>query len=202
MSSRIRTVASREPVSLAFCCLSFIGLVLLIAVPAALPYIALFPEDVIQRGHLWALISYAALPGNVIHLLLIAAAVLRLGWYLEPVFGRVRYLALLVGAAFGSGVMYVALQPARAPPLIGGLFVASAVASAFIVWSVPRRAHFGAGLKLFWALVALWAAYTLWASPIQLSAVHVVAWAIGALVAFTSIGRVRSSPNNAIEPRR
>lgn len=201
MSTRIGTVASREPVSLAFCCLSLVGLVLWIAVPAVLPYIALFPEYVTRRGYVWTLVTYVALPGTLIHFLVVSVSVLWLGWYIEPALGRIRYIALVVGAALGSGVTYVLAQPTPAPPLIGGLFIASAVGLAFIVWSVPHRAGFGTGLKVFWVLAAIWILYTLWASPVYLVAVHVVAWAIGAFVA-ASVRQVYSSRNKTSEQTR
>jgi membrane associated rhomboid family serine protease len=125
MSSRILTVASREPVSFAFCCLSLVGLIFILVLPSMLPYLGLFPEYVTERGYLWALVSYAVLPGNLMHFLLVSISVLWVGWYIEPVLGRLRHLALLASAALSSGAMYVLLSPTPAAPLIGGLFVAA-----------------------------------------------------------------------------
>ena len=200
MSSGIRSLALRAPLSLAFCCFSLVVLAVAIAVPAAVPYLVLFPENVTERGYVWVLLAYAVLPGSILHLVVVSLVVLRLGWYIEPVFGRARYLVLLIGGALGAGIAYVLSQPAY--PLVGGLFVASAVVAAFVFWSVPNRGKFGVRLTVFWALVVMWVVYTVWASPLQFAAVHMVSWGVGALVAFSSVQREQPMPNNTMEPTR
>jgi membrane associated rhomboid family serine protease len=200
MSNRVRSLALRAPLSLAFCCLSLAVFAVSIAVPAGLPYLALLPENVTERGYVWVLLAYAVLPSNVLHLLLVSVPVLWLGWYLEPAFGRARYLGLLVGGALCAGVAYVLSQ--QVLPLVGGLFVASAVVAAFVFWSVPNRGNFAVGLRVFWALAVIWAVYTVWASPLQLSAVHMVSWGVGALVAVSSAQREQPMPNKTMEPTR
>jgi len=200
MSSRVRSLALRAPLSLAFCCISLVVLAVSIAVPVGLRYFALFPENVMERGHVWLLLTYALLPGSILHLLIVSVPVLWLGWYLEPVFGRARYIGLLIGGALGAGIAYVFAQPGL--PLAGGLFVASAVVAAFVFWSVPNRGKFGVRLRVFWALVLVWAVYTVWASPLEFSAVHMVSWGVGALVAFSWMRSARSMPNNTMEPTR
>lgn len=169
-------------------------------VPASLPYVVLFPENVTERGYVWVLLTYAVLPGSILHLLIVSMPVLWLGWCIEPVFGRTRYLALLVGGAFGAGIAYVLSQPLY--PLTGGLFAASAVVVAFVFWSVPNRGRFGVPLRMFWALAVIWVAYTVWASPLEFAAVHMVSWGVGALVAFSWVQRRQSMPNNTMEPTR
>jgi membrane associated rhomboid family serine protease len=200
MSNRIRSLALRTPVSLTFCCLSLLVLTVAIAVPGSVRHLVLFPENVTERGYVWLLLTYAAVHASILHLLIISAAVLWLGWYLEPILGRVRYIALLIGGALGGGVAYVLLQPAL--PLVGGVFVASAVLAAFVFWSIPNRASFGAGLRVFWALVVALAVYTLWANPLHFFAIHMVSWGVGALAAFSAIQSERSTPNKTMEPTR
>jgi membrane associated rhomboid family serine protease len=200
MSSRIRSLAQRAPLSVAFCCLSLVALAVSIAMPASVRHLALFPEDVIVRGHVWALLTYAILHGSILHLLVVSVPVLWLGWYLEPVFGWARYLVLLVGGALGAGIAYVFSQPGL--PLVGGLFVANAVVAAFTFWSIPNRGKFSSRLRVFWALVVIWAAYTLWASPLEFSAVHMVSWGIGVVVALSWVHRKPPMPNNTMEPTR
>jgi membrane associated rhomboid family serine protease len=178
--------------------LSLVALAVSIAVPAGLRHLALFPENVIGKGHVWALLTYAVLPGSILHLLIVSVPVLWIGWYLEPVFGWARYLALLVGGALGAGIAYVVSQSVF--PLVGGLFVASAVVAAFVFWSIPNRGRFSSRLRVFWAFVVIWAAYTLWASPLEFSAVHMVSWAVGVVVALSWLYRKLPMPDNTMEP--
>jgi membrane associated rhomboid family serine protease len=104
MTSRIGSLALRAPFSLAFCCISFVVLAVSIAAPASLPYLILFPENVKQRGYVWVLLTYAVLPTSILHLLVVSVPVLWVGWYIEPVLGRARYLGLLIGGALGASI--------------------------------------------------------------------------------------------------
>lgn len=200
MSNRIRSLALRAPVSLTFCCLSLLVLAVAIAAPGSVRHLVLFPKNVTERGYVWLLLTYAAVHGSILHLLITSVPVLWLGWYVEPILGRVRYIALLLGGALGGGFAYVLLQPDL--PLVGGVFVASAVVTAFVFWSIPNRARFDVRLRVFWAFVVALAVYTLWASPLRLSAIHMVSWGVGALAAFSAIRSKGSSPNKTMEPTR
>lgn len=194
----IHSLLAREPVSVAYCVLSVLTFVLVFAAPASIRYIALFPEHVTDNGYVWLFLTYAAMPFSIVNLVLVATLMLWFGWYVEPVVGTVRYILLVVGSALCSGLTYFLFGAQSSLPLVGGLFALSAVGIAFLLWSVPNRSQFGQKLKLFWALAVCWIAYTLWASPLSLSAVHIVAWCVGALLAIGPIRRSARSPNNAL----
>jgi membrane associated rhomboid family serine protease len=193
---------AREPISLVFCLISFSVLLLAFLVPATGRYIALLPEYLLEWGYLWTLLTYAVMPLSAVNLLLISTIVLFFGWHIEPVLGRVRYTVLLAASALSSGLAYVVLKPAPGTALVGGLFVASAVGIAFLCWSVPNRAQFKSGLIVFWILAVCWVGYTLWASPMSLSAVHFVAWLTGFTIALGPTRRSHGSPNNALQATR
>jgi membrane associated rhomboid family serine protease len=170
--------------------------------PEGLGYVALIPQYLSENGYIWTLLTYALVPANAVNFAAIAALVLYFGWYIEPMLGRLRQTILLIGAALCSGLAYFAFEPAPGSALIGGLFVASAVGVAFLCWSIPNRVQFQSGLRIFWLLAACWIAYTLWASPVSLSAVHVVSWLVGFVVAIGPVRRFARSPNNALQATR
>jgi membrane associated rhomboid family serine protease len=196
---RFPSVVARVPISLVFCLISFSVLLLAILAPQTVRYIALLPEYLSETGYLWTLLTYAVMPLSVLNLLLISTIVLLFGWHIEPVLGRVRYTILIAASALASGLAYVVLKPVPGSALGGGLFVASAVGIAFLCWSVPNRAQFKSGLIVFWILAVCWVSYTLWASPMSLSAVHLVAWLIGFAIAIGPTTCSHVSPNNALQ---
>jgi membrane associated rhomboid family serine protease len=175
--------------------ISFSILILGFYEPKALGYIILIPEYLLESWHLWTLLTYAVTPLSILNLVLISTVMLLFGWHIEPVLGRLRYSTLLAASALFSGLVYAVLKPAPGSGLGGGLFVASAVGIAFLCWSVPNRARFKSGLIAFWILALCWVGYTLWASPVSLAAVHMVAWLIGFAIAVGPTRRSRMSPN-------
>ncbi len=186
----IRPALLRAPVSLAFCLISLLTFICSLAIPDSLLHIALFPKYVTDKGYFWTFLTYAAMPASITNFVLVSTLLLWFGSNLEPVLGRIRYLVLIGAATVASGIAYFFLQPDPAPPLIGGMFVVSAVGIAFAAWFVADRTRLNSGRQLFLVLVVCWIIYVLWASPFYLSGLHITAWFIGFSVA---IGPIRRS---------
>jgi len=193
--SPIRSLWILEPITLAFCTLSVAVLVLAYSVPGSTEFLALSPTLTLEKGYVWQLLTYALLPYSILSFLILSGLILWFGRYVERWLGAARYIALLMAAALACALTYVVLAPVSVP-LVGALFVTSAVGVVFLVWSIANRAVFRWPLKLFWLVAAAWMLYTAIASPLYLSIVHLVAWALGGVTAALAIQGWRAMPSN------
>jgi len=191
-----RSLWTLEPVTLVFCALSLLVLILARSVPSSFEFLALLPASIVEKGYVWQLVSYALLPYSILSYLILAGLIFWFAKYVEPWLGSLRYIALLIGSALAPALTYLFLAPAPASALVGAVFVTSAVGVAFLVWSVLNRSGFGWPLKLFWFLAAGWVLYTVLASQLYLSAMHGAAWAVGSLVSVLAVRSRRILPSN------
>jgi membrane associated rhomboid family serine protease len=195
--SRTPALLSREPIALSFCGLSLLVLIAAISSPEKLSGLLLIPPYAVEKGHVWQFATYAFFPVSVASFIIVSALLLWFGWHLEPVLRPFRSAVLYLGAALASGIAYAFLAPSPPVALGGGLFVVSGAASAFLIWSIPSRRKLGWKLKIFWCLVAIWVAFVLFASPLYLVVMHLLAWGVGVLLLLHRLAR--SPPNNALQ---
>ena len=175
-------------------------LVLGYSVPGSTDFLALSPTTTLGKGYVWQLITYALLPYSILSFLILSGLILWFGRYVERWLGATRYIVLLLAAALACALTYVVLAPVAAP-LVGALLVTSAVGVVFLVWSIANRAAFRWPLKLFWFVAVAWMLYTVIASPLYLSIVHVVAWGLGGATAALAIQGWRAMPSNPTPTR-
>lgn len=91
------------------------------------------------RGDAWRLVAYAFNHGNLLHLVLVAAAVAGIGLVAESVWGPRRFLLLYLASAVGGGCLAMAVQPASF--LVGASGAFWGILCSLPVWLWWNRGH-------------------------------------------------------------
>lgn len=106
----------------------------------------------------WRMLTSAFLhsQGFILHIVLNMYMLWIFGQALEPLLGRIRFLAVYVVSAVGGSVGYLLLTPAYAPgqPLTGVVGASGAIFGLFGAMLVVQR-HRGGDTKQLWVLIAI-----------------------------------------------
>ena len=141
------------------------------------------------HGQLWRLLTHAFVHENFFHLFSNAASLVLLGWIAEPIFGRVRFLAVCALTAMIGGISYLfVLYPTSitygSSGIVCGLMGALLTVYASNRTTLPKGARKWSLLLLLFALIALWIIPG-WLSLHQIHAGHA-----GGLVAGLILGLI------------
>lgn len=91
------------------------------------------------RGEWWRLVSCAFNHGNILHLLLVAVAIVVLGILAESVWGSFRFLLLYLASAVGASCLEMAFHPAAF--LVGASGAYCGIMCSLPVWLWFHRGH-------------------------------------------------------------
>lgn len=158
----------------------FVGLLVLIT---ALVYLAGNPLSLAlwpvtnDQFRPWQLITYAFVHGNLLHFLVNMLALLSFGPHLVRAWGKVRFLALYMGAAALGGVLQIATMPDR--PVIG----ASAALFGLFTAYVCQRPNANITTLWPWPLPA-------WKVLVAYAVLSAAAWAFGWLSAVAHVAHL------------
>lgn len=141
------------------------------------------------RGQLWRLVTHAFVHENYFHLLSNAVSLILLGWIAEPIFGRVRFLAICVLTAVVSGISYLfVFSPASI--VLGASGMVCGLMGALLTVYASNRTPLPKGARKWSLLLLLLTLIALWIVPFWLSLYEVHPGHAGGLLAGLILGLV------------
>jgi len=150
--------------------------------PGVRQVFVLVPQRVINWGEIWRIVTYPLVHMSLLHLVTVGAVLIMLGWIVEQQLRRSRSIVAMIAGAALPGVGYVLVE--REQALVGGAFIASTFAAAFIcLWIRGRQV----APKWHAILVALAGAYAVLvlASSLRVIVPYALSWVVGGAIALS-----------------
>lgn len=162
-------------------------------IPQISDMLLLFPERVVPAGEVWRLVSYGLFPINFLSLILLVIPTLWFGAYLEPALHPGRYLAIYLLPHAASGVLIVLMRMGSLEglPYAGSFIAASGAWAAFIAWGIANFRSTTWPVRFLVPPVGYFLVAIVLA-PVDIIAIHFVAWATGIALAFPALRRSRA----------